>query len=92
MVLKYLNDRAGIINSYDDSILKQYKTQDTNREHCKSSFNGRYMLLQYLCDCHFRERLCQVLPQFNRLLELNKTFSATNVCNHESKGQYFFTW
>ena len=83
MVLKLLNERAGIMDSFDDSILKQYETQESNRDCCplcKSSFGGRYMLLRHLADCHFRERLCQGLPSGADVYKCPE-------CNHESKGQ-----
>jgi hypothetical protein len=62
MVLKLLNERAGIHDSYDESILRTLETHESNRETCplcSSNFGGRYMLLRHLADCHFRERLCQ---------------------------------
>ena len=81
MVLKLLNERAGIMDSFDDSILKQYETQESSRDCCplcKSSFGGRYMLLRHLADCHFRERLCQGLPSGADVYKCPE-------CNHESK-------
>ena len=57
MVLKLLNERVGIMDSFDDAILKKYETQESQRENCplcSSSFGGRYMLLRHLADCHFR--------------------------------------
>ena len=81
MVLKLLNERAGIMDSFDDSILKQYETQESSRDCCplcKSSFGGRYMLLRHLADCHFRERLCQGLPSGVDVYKCPE-------CNHESK-------
>jgi hypothetical protein len=80
MVLKILNERAGNPGSYDDTILRQYETHESNREGCplcSSSFGGRYMLLRHLADCHFRERLCQGLQQ-------GEVYKCPQ-CNHESK-------
>ena len=90
MVLKYLNERAGIMNCFDESIVKQYETQESNRENCplcKSTFNGRYMLLRHLCDCHFRERLCQVLPPTagGATSETTSYKCPYPQCTHESK-------
>ncbi len=84
MVLKFLNERNGLMDCYDDSILKQYETQESNRDSCplcKSSFGGRYMLLRHLADCHFRERLCQALPQGGAGVDVYKC----PECSHESK-------
>ena len=80
MVLKYLNERAGKLNCFDESILKSFETTESNREACplcSSNFAGRYMLLRHLADCHFRERLCQGM-QSGELYKCPK-------CNHESK-------
>ena len=89
MVIKYLNERAGIMNSFDESIIKQYETTESNRENCplcKSTFNGRYMLLRHLCDCHFRERLCQVLPPSASGSTSETTYKCPHPqCTHESK-------
>ena len=89
MVIKYLNERAGIMNSFDESIIKQYETTESNRENCplcKSTFNGRYMLLRHLCDCHFRERLCQVLPTSASGSTSETTYKCPHPqCTHESK-------
>ena len=88
MVLKYLNERAGIMNCFDESIVKQYETQESNRENCplcKSTFNRRYMLLHHLCDCHFRERLCQVLPPIAGVTSETTYRCPHPQCTHESK-------
>ena len=39
------------------------------------------MLLRHLCDCHFRERLCQGLPPASGV---DTTYKCP-ICSHESK-------
>ena len=80
MVLRYLNERAGNVNSEDEAILKTFETTESNREACplcSSNFAGRYMLLRHLADCHFRERLCQGM-------QTGDVYKCSR-CNHESK-------
>ena len=80
IVIRMLNERNGVPNSFDKSILKTFETTDGERELCplcKSHFGGRYMLLRHLADCHFRERLCRGLPP-------GDVFKCP-ACNHESK-------
>ena len=82
MVLKYLNERAGNPNSFDEGVLKTFETTDSNRESCplcSSNFAGRYMLLRHLADCHFRERLCQ------GMMTSDGSSYKCPECNHESK-------
>ena len=82
-MLKLLNERAGKPNCFDEAVLKTFETIDSNRESCplcSSTFQGRYMLLRHLADCHFRERLCQGMMTSDG----SSTYKCPE-CSHESK-------
>ena len=86
MVLKLLNERVGIMNSFDDAILKQYETCQENRDKCPlcvSTFGTRYMLLRHLADCHFKDKLIVNLPKGTEIYKCPE-------CNHESKDKGSF--
>ena len=57
MVIKLFNERAGIMNSYDDTILKQFETEIDTCPLCQSSFAGRQLLL-----CHLAGTATEVTP------------------------------
>ena len=83
--MKFLNERAGKPNCFDEAVLKAFETIDSNRESCplcSSTFQNRYMLLRHLADCHFRERLCQGMVTSPD----SSTYKCPAPdCNHESK-------
>jgi hypothetical protein len=66
MAVKVFNEQMGRPNSFDMSVLKKYEVRGgAFRETCplcKGSFQGRQLLLRHLADTHFKDRMCNNMP------------------------------
>jgi hypothetical protein len=71
MAIKVFNEQVGRPNSFDTSVLKKYEVRSSPggggcRETCplcKGSFQGRQLLLRHLADTHFKDRMCNNMPE-----------------------------
>ena len=85
-MIRLLNENAGIMDSDDNAILKQYEKQAVHRWNqnrcplCKSSFEHYDKLLTHLLHSHFKQRLIQSLPT-----NTDDDVFKCPKCNHESK-------
>ena len=64
MAIKVFNEQIGRPNSFDTSILKKYEVRGYRElcPLCKGSFQGRQLLLRHLADTHFKDRMCNNMP------------------------------
>ena len=64
MAIKVFNEQVGRPNSFDVSILKKYEVRGFRElcPLCKGSFQGRQLLLRHLADTHFKDRMCNNMP------------------------------
>ena len=68
MAVKVFNEQMGRTNSFDTSVLKKYEVRGVAGGYretcplCKGSFQGRQLLLRHLADTHFKDRMCNNMP------------------------------
>ena len=64
MAVKVFNEQVGKPNCFDTSILKKYEVRGVREQCplCKGSFQCRQLLLRHLADTHFRDRMCNNMP------------------------------
>ena len=64
MAIKVFNEQIGRPNSFDISVLKKYEVRGFRElcPLCKGSFQGRQLLLRHLADTHFKDRMCNNMP------------------------------
>ena len=84
MTIKLLNEDAGIMDSYDSAILKQYEKPDDNIwiqtrcPLCKSSIDNHGKLIEHILYRHFQEK-------FRKDLKSNYGLIKCPKCNFKSK-------
>ena len=86
MVIKVINEQMGRPNCYDLAVLKQFEVQGTreNCPLCKGTFQGRQLLLRHLCDTHFKDRMCNGIPDQEGLIY------KCPQCNHVARDRQSF--
>ena len=86
MVIKVLNEQMGRPNCYDMAVLKQFEVTGSreNCPLCKGTFQGRQLLLRHLCDTHFKDRMCNGIPDQEGLIYKYPK------CNHVARDRQSF--
>lgn len=64
MAIKIFNEQIGRPNCFDSSVLKKYEVRGFRElcPLCKGTFQGRQLLLRHLADTHFKDRMCNNMP------------------------------
>ena len=86
MALKVINEQMGRPNCFDATILKTFAVAGVreNCPLCKGCFQGRQLLLRHLADTHFKDRMCNGIPDQEGLIY------KCPQCNHIARDRQSF--
>ena len=86
MVIKMFNEQVGRPNCFDTSILSKFEIRGVreNCPLCKGAFQGRQLLMRHLSDTHFKDRMCNGIPDQEGLIY------KCPQCNHVARDRQSF--